>query len=368
VESDDLQAELFQAKAVIVNAQARLTELKTGNRPEDIAKAKAQLNQAIARLDNAKQGARPEEIAQAQAQVDSAQAELDLAQERVKRYGELEEQGAISEDQFAEYVKIERQASASLREAQRRLEALTKGRQADVSALEASVEEARQNLRRLENGARVEEIAQAEANVAQAIAAMRMVEVKIKKTQIIAPFSGIVGDIAVKLGDYIDSGNDITTVTENNVLEVNLSVPIEQAEKLRLGLPVEILDQQGESITRGQINFISPDVKAQTQLVLAKAVLENNSNLLLNGGSFQTKIIWEENQGILVPASAVSRLGNKTFIFVAQSMDKSSSNQPQLMAKQKLVKLGNLQGNNYQVLEGLKAGENYYGRDYELKR
>jgi RND family efflux transporter MFP subunit len=357
IESDDLQAELAEAKARLQNAQALLAQLQAGSRKEDIAEAKAQLDQAIARLNNAKGGARPEEIAQAQAQIDSAKAELNLAQDRVTRYKKLQEEGAISQDQFAERLKTERQAIASLTEAQRRLDGLTKGRKADVKELEATVEEARQNLRRLENGARVEEIIQAQANVEQAKASINSTEVKIQKTEIVAPFTGIMGDIPIKIGDYVDSGDELTTITQNNILEINFSIPLEQASKLRLGLPVIILDSQGQNIASGKVSFISPDVTTNTQLVLAKATVENSSVNLFNQSSVQGKIIWNERQGVLVPATAVSRLGDKTFIFVAQPMENSPPDKPQFIARQTLVKLGSLQGNDYQVLEGLKVGD-----------
>jgi membrane fusion protein, multidrug efflux system len=357
LESNDLQAELFQAKAQLENAQARLMELKTGSRVEDIASAKAQLDQAIARLNNAKKGARPEEIAQAQAQIDSAKAELDLAQERVNRYGNLTKEGASSQDQFDEIIKIERKAQASLTEAKRRLDGLNKGRQADLTELQAAVEQSRQNLKRLENGARIEELAQAEAQVMQAKATLKMIDVKIQKTRIVAPFAGIIGDIPVKLGDYVDAGDELTTVTENNLLEVNLSIPLEKASELRLGLPIAILDSAGETVTKGKISFISPNVTENTQLILAKANLENGSGKLFNQGSTQVKIIWDQRPGILVPSAAVSRLGGKTFVFVAEKTVPKTPDQPTLIAKQKLIKLGQLQGNNYQVLEGLKVGE-----------
>lgn len=357
LESDDLTAELSQAKAQLQNAQARLTQLKAGNRLEDIAEAKAKLNQSIARLNNAQEGARPEEIAQAKAQIESAKAELDLARDRVSRYKKLVEEGAISEDQFAELLKTERQAMASLTEAQRRLDGLSKGRNADVRELKAEVEQARQNLIRLENGARVEEIAQAEAQVAQAKAQIRSVEAKIKKTEVLAPFTGIIGDIPIKLGDYVNSGDDLTTITENNTLEVNLPIPLEQAKELRLGLPVQILGTQGEVLNTGKISFISPDVTPNTQLVLAKATLDNNNENLFNQGAIATRILWSEKQGLLVPATAVTRLGDKTFVFVAQPAENSPPDKPSLIAKQTLVKLGSLQGNDYQVLEGLKEGQ-----------
>lgn len=357
IESDELQSNLSQAQAQLQNAEAQLAQLKAGSRSEDIAEAKAQLNQTIARLENAKVGALPEEIDQAKAQIESAEAELDLARERVKRYKKLEEEGAISEDQFAVFLKTERQAIASLTEAQKRLSALTKGRKADVTDLQAQVEQAKQNLRRLENGARIEEIAQAEATVAQMKGNISSIEVKIKKTEVLAPFTGVIGEIPIKLGDYVDSGEELTTLTENNVLEVNLSVPVEQAKDLRLGLPVMILNAQGEMVTSAKISFISPNVTTNSQLVLAKATLDRAVENLLNRGSVQTQIIWSEKQGLLVPATAVSRLGNKTFVFVAQSAENAPPDKPSLIAKQKLIQLGTLQGNDYQVLEGLEAGQ-----------
>lgn len=357
MESDQLHSELSQAQAQLQNAQARLAQLKAGSRAEDIAEAKAKLNQAMARLENAKVGALPEEIDQAKAQIESAQAELDLARERVKRYKKLEEEGAISEDQFAVFLKTERQAMASLTEAQKRLSALTKGRKADVTDLQAQVEQAKQNLRRLENGARIEEIAQAEATVAQMKGNIDSIEVKIRKTEVLAPFTGVIGDIPVKLGDYVDSGKELTTLTENNILDVNLSIPVEKAKDLRLGLPVMILNAQGEKVTSAKISFISPNVTSNSQLVLAKATLDRAGENLLNRGSVQAQIIWSESLGILVPATAVSRLGNKTFVFVAQPAEHSSPDKPLLIAKQKLIQLGSLQGNDYQVLEGLEAGQ-----------
>lgn len=357
VESNELQAELNQAQAQLKNTQARLAQLKAGSRIEDINEAQALLDQAMARLNNAKKGARPEEIGQAQAQLDSAQAELDLAVQRLDRYRQLEKEGAISNDQFEEIQKIQRQAMSSFTQAQRRLSGLKKERSSDVNELQGEVDEAKANLRRLQNGPRIEEIQQAQADVSEAKARINSIDVRVQKTEIIAPFAGIIGNIPVKLGDYLTSGDDLTTLTQNNLLEVNLSIPLDNLEKLRLGLPVVILDDQGKTLTSGKISFISPNVTPNTQLILAKATLEQGTERLLNKGSVQAKIIWNERPGVLVPATAISRLGDKTFVFVAETMPNSTADKPQLMARQKLVNLGSLQGNDYQVLDGLRMGD-----------
>ncbi len=355
VESDELEAELFQAQAQLENAQARLAQLRAGSRPEEIAQAQAQLNQAIARLNNARQGARPEEIAQARAQLDSAKAELDLAQERVRRYRILREEGAISQDRFDEIIKTERQASSGVTQAQRNLDAQSKGRTSDLNELEAGVEQARQNLQLLRNGTRREEIDQAQADVSQASARVNMVEVQIDKAQIISPFTGIMGDIPIKQGDFVNSGDQLATITENDVLEANLAIPLEEAEDLTIGLPVEILDNQGQVLATGQISFVSPNVNPNTQLILAKATLNRSSGNLLNQTSIRARVIWRESQGIVVPSTAISRMGGNNFIFVAEPG--GNSDEPSFIAKQRSVELGRLQGNNYQVLEGLEVGE-----------
>lgn len=357
LDNNDWQAELLEAQAQLASRKARLAELEAGNRVEDIQEAKARLREAKARLNNAQTGGSLEEIAQAQAQVNSAQASAELAKQRVGRYENLEQEGAISTDEYQEYVTEARSASAELEQAQRRLSQLKKSRLTNVDELQAAVEREEQNLRRLQTGPRQEVIAQARADVAEAIAQVRTAEVNVSKTRIVAPISGIVGDIPVEAGDYVDQGDTLTTLTQNNLLELNLSIPLEDASRLRLGLPVQILDNQGKAIATGNISFISPNVTADSQLVLAKATFEGNNRSLLNRQFIQARIIWQQGQGLLVPTTAVSRLGGQTFVFVAQPNESNQENAAELIAEQRQVELGEIQGNNYQVISGLQPGE-----------
>ncbi len=191
----------------------------------------------------------------------------------------------------------------------------------------------------------------------------RMAEVNVSKTQIVAPISGFVGDIPVEVGDYVSQGDILTSLTANNVLELNLSIPLEDAPRLRLGLPVEIINSQGKAIATGDISFISPNVTADSQLVLAKATFSSSNRKLLQNRQFiQARIIWQQEQGLLIPATAVSRLGGETFVFVARPNQSAQENEPSLMAEQRQVELGELQGNNYQVITGVKAGVNQLRR------
>ncbi len=357
LDNSDWQSELLEAQAQLANAKARLAEREAGNRVEDIEEAKARLREAKARLQNTRSGGSLEEIAQAQAQINAAEASAELAQQRVSRYESLQEQGAISADEYEEYETEARNAMAELEQAQRRLSQLEKRRLIDIDELQAVVDREEQNLRRLEKGPRPEVIAQARADVAEAIAQVRRAEVNVSKTRIVAPITGIVGDIPVEAGDYVDPGDTLTTLTANNVLELNLSISLEEAPRLQLGLPVEIIDSQGQAMAIGKISFISPNVTADSQLVLAKATFNDHNRALLNRQFIEARIIWQQSKGVLIPSTAVSRLGGQTFVFVAQPNDSKQEGAAPFIAEQRQIELGEIQGNNYQVITGLKPGE-----------
>ena len=357
LESDNTQAQLRQAKASLDRTQARLAELKAGTRPEEIAQAKARLAQAQTRLKNAQGGARPEEIAQAEAQIKVAKSDLELAESRANRYQKLREEGVVSQDELEQFLTEKRRGAARLEEAQKRLDQLAKSRKSDIDELAAAVELEKQNLKQLENGFRPEEIAQARSQVREAAAQVQLAEVQQQYTKIVAPITGIIGDIPVKVGDFVSKGDQLTTVTENDTLELNLAVPFNEAERLRLRLPVKILDAEGQPAATGEVTFISPNINQNTQNILAKATFTNTKKQILNRLNVQARVIWDESPGVLIPTQAISRLGGQTFVFVAQESPEAKPGMPNLVALQQPVKLGAIQGKDYQILEGLKAGD-----------
>ncbi|MEG4801509.1 efflux RND transporter periplasmic adaptor subunit [Microcoleus sp. ARI1-B5] len=375
--------EIAQAQAQVAQAQANLAQLRSGSRPEEVAQAQAQVAQAEANLADAQSGSLLEEIAQARAQIAASKAQAQLASQQLARYQALAQEGAESQNTLQQYIQKQTSAQANLLEAQRRLEQRQKNRQTQIQQRTAALQQQREALRQVQNGSRPEEIAkaeaevaqakaklaqlangtrkeqidQAQAQVAQAAAQVRGFEIQLQETAVIAPFAGVIGDIPVKVGDYLKKGDAIATLTENKLLDLRLSIPLERRPQLRLGLPVEMLDGQGNAIASGQISFISPNVSANSQTILAKATFPNPSGELLNLQFVKAKVIWKQNPGILVPVIAVTRLGGQTFVFTAQKPEQPKPGMPPLIARQKPVKLGAIEGNNYQVIEGLQAGE-----------
>jgi RND family efflux transporter MFP subunit len=166
-----------------------------------------------------------------------------------------------------------------------------------------------------------------------------------------APFSGIVGDIPVHLGDYVSPTTMLTTVDENADLEAYIYIPTERASLVRRGLPVEIIDNNGKTVVKSTISFLSPQVDNGLQSILAKAEIPRTAQLLRNQQLVNARVTWSTSPVPVVPILAVSLIGGQSFVFVATPKDQGYT------AHQVPVTLGETVGNSYPVLGGLKLGD-----------
>ncbi len=166
-----------------------------------------------------------------------------------------------------------------------------------------------------------------------------------------APAAGIVGDIPVRVGDRVTSSTRLTSVDENDALEIYVSVPVARANDLRTGLETRIVDAGGNILARNEITFVSPSVDEATQTVLAKARLVDGKGRFRSEQYVKVRIVWRAEPGLTVPVTGVTRVNGQYFAFVAEKGDKG------LVAKQRAVTVGDIIGNDYVVLDGLKPGE-----------
>ncbi len=192
---------------------------------------------------------------------------------------------------------------------------------------------------------------QAKAQLQALQAQVRQESVQLHYYRVTAPSAGIVGDIPVRVGDRVTTTTALTTVDKPGSLEAYIYVPIERSSQLKPSLPVQIVDQSGAVIAESRIGFISPQVDSTTQTVLAKAPIANNNDKLRNAQFIHARIVWGSQDRTVVPVLAVSRLGGQYFAFVAEQQDGKT------VAHQKPLRVGDMTGNNYVVLEGIKPGD-----------
>lgn len=244
-----------------------------------------------------------------------------------------------------------------------RQQATVKSQQDTRAAKQASLEFARQQLERVkalhaEGILSQQDLDQARTAVDAAEAELEALDAQLSEGQVqlryhrvTAPTAGVVGDVPVRVGDRVTVATVLTTLSRSSGLEVYVSVPVERAPGLRLGLPLQIVDSTGAVAAETRVSFVSPQVDDATQTVLAKAWVPSGTRALRPSQFVRARIVWGSHERPVVPVLAVSRLGGQYFAWVAEEQEGA------LVARQRAVRLGEIVGNDYVVLDGIAAGD-----------
>lgn len=236
------------------------------------------------------------------------------------------------------------------------LESQRAGRDAD---LQYARQEATRMKTLLEAGAASRsELEQAQTALSTAEAGLDATQAQIREKRValayhtvVASTAGVVGDIPVRVGDSVTRSTVLTSIDQNAGLEVYINVPVQEAARLKVGLPVHLVDDSGRLLSTEKVSFVSPSVDAGTQSVLAKARLEA-ANGLRTDQFVRVRMVWTEAPALTVPFISVNRINGQYFAFVAESGEGGS-----MVARQRAVDLGAVVGNDYVVRSGLRPGE-----------
>jgi RND family efflux transporter MFP subunit len=202
---------------------------------------------------------------------------------------------------------------------------------------------------------------QAQANLQNSRAQVATAAVPYQFKQIRSPIAGVVGNFSVRVGDVVSPGQVLTTINQNNPLDLVISVPSTYNNQLRQGTRVDLLDpKSNQLLSRGQIYFVSPAINNTTQSILTRARFPNPGGQLRDGQTVRARVIWNRQPGILVPVTAVSQIGGQNFVFVAQTSPCNPGDPPlqgtRIVCQQK-IDVGPIQEQKYQVLRGLRSGD-----------
>jgi HlyD family secretion protein len=306
------KASLAQAEANLVQAQATLADTEAGATPEQIAQAEAGVAQAEAALANVLASPTAEDIAQAEAAVETARARLaqvltgsrdeDIRASAARLlqteanvreaqadydanvYGDPDRLGPFGlaleqatndyEAAKAEYDRLINGATdeeiavsrAQLNEAQAALDKVLAGPTAEqVAQAQAEVVRAQAALDELLAGTTQEKIAVAEAGVQTAQAGISLAEVELAKTQLQAPFDGVVGILNIDEGEMVGSGATVMSVSDSSRWQIETDDlteidVVEVEEGARVSISVDALP--GEEF-EGTVVRITP--KSETK-------------------------------------------------------------------------------------------------------
>ena len=191
----------------------------------------------------------------------------------------------------------------------------------------------------------------ARAQVDAMQAGVRQQQVQLRYYTVHAPTAGAVGDIPVRVGDRVTVATVLTTLDSGGELEAYVEIPAEKAAAVKVGTPVEIVGDEPTSDVRSTVSFVSPRMDSSTQTLLVKAPVPTHGGAFRNDQLVRARVFWAERQAPLIPVTSVTRLGGQFFAFVAEQKD------GQTVAHQRSIKVGDLVGDSYVVLDGIKPGD-----------
>jgi membrane fusion protein (multidrug efflux system) len=198
--------------------------------------------------------------------------------------------------------------------------------------------------------------AQTAAAVQMAQARVRQAELNLSYTTVNAPIGGITGRALQSVGTLVQPSNDsalLTTITRNDPIWVRFSLSEAEYGRLRgadaRATEVRIeLAGGGEYPHKGKLNFAGSTVDGSTGTVQMRAELPNAQREILPGQYVRVRVIAGTQQAILVPQAAVLQNDTGRFVWVAGGDGK---------AVPRSIRAGQWLGENWVVLEGLKAGD-----------
>jgi RND family efflux transporter MFP subunit len=189
----------------------------------------------------------------------------------------------------------------------------------------------------------------AEADVRAAEAQLNAQSALLRFYSITAPINGVVGDIPVKVGDYVEPQTLLTSLDEAKMIEAYVYVPITKAGSVTRGTAIQLVDDGGRVLCESKASFISPQVNVDTQTVLVKTLCPNNGSFRA-AQVLQARVIWSRHSGVTIPVAAVTRQSGQYFAWVVDHSGKST------VAKQRAIEVGAIEDNSFVVTKGLEAG------------
>ncbi|MRD71888.1 efflux RND transporter periplasmic adaptor subunit [Rhodocyclus tenuis] len=232
--------------------------------------------------------------------------------------------------------------------------------QASLLAAQASARFAQQQWERAselaESGAIARELLeQRRAERDQSAAQLLQLETRIRKMHVRAPFAGELGLRQVDIGQYLNAGDKLVTLTDLDSLYVNFDVPQQALDRLRVGQRVEVRsDTPGARPLSARINAIEPQVGRDTRNATVQATLANPQRALRPGMYVTVAVeLPAEPDALLIPATAVLTSAIGDAAVVVRDLDAQEIGKAEIVP----LTLGRRIGDRVLVERGLKAGD-----------
>lgn len=305
-ETDGRVESLYFQEGQYVKKGALLVQLDTRPLELERALAVAEKKQQAARLEELRAGSRSETIETARAAVAQTEARLKMAQIELHRTEKLYRQGVLSVDDYDNKRAIHKETLAQF-----------KGKKAQLEEVLA--------------GPRIERIRQAEAALLAAERRIRIIEDRIERSLILAPFDGSIAAKDTEVGQWLEKGDPALTLIAINPLKVEVQLPQYHFNEIELGASAKITLESSQPNIPGRVfqgtvieKIYAGDTMSRTFPVRVKV---NQSQVKIAPGMLVQVEFFPQDKNtnaLYVPKDAIIRTPRETAVWVARkAKDKS---------------------------------------------
>lgn len=235
---------------------------------------------------------------------------------------------------------------------------------ADLASFRAQATLAEANLERTRRLAGRDFATQAaldqnQALLEQARAGIARTEALIAQKLIRAPFAGQLGIREVELGEHVDPGTRLVTLTDLDRLYVNFTVPEQARAQVQVGRAVEVaVDAYPGRKFAATLTAIEPQIDPGTRTIRLQATMDNPDGLLLPGMFADARLVLPpQPEVVTVPETAVTRTLYGDSVFLVREEGTGPDGEPARKAVQTFVRTGDTVNGRVAILEGVKPGE-----------
>lgn len=311
--------------AMLVRLDDRDARIRLEQAVAQVAQAQSTVRQAEARI-----GLRPGQTFDPTrvAEVASARVALELSEKQLRRFERLIESGDVSRSSY-DQQKAQRD---QLRE-----------------QYEATLQQARQNYAAVQTARAAVDAAQAQ------VASARKA---INDAVVVAPISGYVSDRPAALGEYVSTSSKVATIVRTNPIRVQIDIPEQAVSNIRVGQSVSVsVSAYPDRNFSGMVHHVSPSVTPNSRTLTVEAQIQNPDGLLKPGQFATVRILQPESDpAVLVPARAVHTESGTSRVYVIKDG----------RAQQRLVQLGQAEGDLVEIKSGVSADEQVATSNVEL--
>ena len=194
----------------------------------------------------------------------------------------------------------------------------------------------------------------AAANLQRYIAEKRLQQARIDRHTIIAPFSGIISDKYVEVGEWISPGDAIAQLFANVGTRIDFQVPQRAYPRIQHVVNLKIsVDAMPDELFEGQIDTVVPFSSSDARTFLMRATLKEGNSQITHGMS-ATAILQLDSgrQATIVPKDAVIRYPDgRITVWVVRS------NKGNTIVKERRVIPGPAFDGKLAIVDGISDGD-----------